>query len=214
MRQRRETHKLMKMYDIIHDHTPLYLKSLLPRNSDASSYRTRGASAGNYIPYKCKTEQFRKSFFPSSINLFYLLPACDRNTGTRNSFRSKLKRSMKLPTPAYYYLGPRKANIILAQMRLQFSNLNVQLFNRGCIGSSMCQCGHTNETLQHYFLHCDQYSLLRHQLIFPVKNVLPPDVTFTYNILLFGLPQEYVNPTINMNISNATCNFILNSQRF
>lgn len=212
LRQRREVHKIQKMYDIIHDHTPAYMKLVLPRNTDASRYQTRGASARNFVPYRCKTEQFRKSLFPSSLNSFYSLPLTDRNATSRNIFRNKLKKSIKSPVPSYFYLGPRKGNIILAQMRLQFSNLNEHLFQRGCIDHPTCQCGHVNETPKHYFFHCNQQTVSRHHLITSIENILPVTQTLTCNTLLYGLPNgDYI---LNNNICRVTCRFLLNTNRF
>lgn len=67
LRQRRQIHKTLKMYDIIHNHTPSYMKALLPRNIESSVYRTRGAVARYYPPYKCKSEMLRKTLDRKSV---------------------------------------------------------------------------------------------------------------------------------------------------
>ena len=214
LRQRREAHKLLKIYDIIHNHTPAYLKSILPRNLGASTHRTRGASANNFIPYRCKTELLRKSFFPSSLNLFYTLPPSERSPSTRNAFRRTIKQSMKNTVTTYFYSGPRKFNVVLAQMRLEFSDLNDHLYSKGCVESPLCQCGHGNETIHHYLFDCNAptYAIPRQRMLTNLRQLVPPNVLLNSQIILGGIEDGDVQ--LNANICEAVCRFLLETNRF
>ena len=211
LRQRREMHKKCKIYDIVKEHTPGYLTSLLPRNLISATHRTRGSANSNFVPYRCKTESFRKSFFPSSINLYSEIPVNERNQ-QRNSFRRKLKKSIKSPVPRHFNHGPRQYNVVLSQMRLQFSNLNSHLYNKGCIADSSCSCGGASETVRHYFFECNQYINYRQPFLTQIETLLPPNTTITCKILLYGC--ENSTDQTNENIFNLVFHFMRQTHRF
>jgi hypothetical protein len=60
-----------------------------------------------------------------------------------------------------YYAGDRKSQIVLSQMRLQFSDLRCHLYDKQCIISPLCSCGEANETISHYFNVCTTFTAAR-----------------------------------------------------
>lgn len=211
LRRRREIHKLCKIYDIINDYTPNYLSNQLPRNLNASRRFTRGAAMGNFAVFRCKTETFRKSFFPLGINLFNNLAAGDKSL-PRNAFKNKMRKSMKTPVPLHFYEGSRKYNIVLSQMRLRFCNLNFYLYQKGCIDSASCQCGNGPETLNHYFFVCDSFTDQRDNMLMHLGNILTPGTNVDVDLLLTGR-QEF-DSLMNSAIVECVIEFIVGTNRF
>ena len=87
-------------------------------------------------------------------------------------FKSVLKRRYKVEIPEYFYSGPRKINIVLSQMRMQFCSLKYDLCRRGCIDSASCHCERDDETLTRYFFDCPSYGLQRDQLMQSISRLV------------------------------------------
>jgi hypothetical protein len=45
--------------------------------------------------------------------------------------------------------------------KLGFHGLNEYLFKINCLSSPLCHCGMSNESVQHYFLHCPRFAAQR-----------------------------------------------------
>jgi hypothetical protein len=208
--QRRRAHKLCKFYAIVNGHTPRYLSTLLPRNLNTSIHNTRGARNRAFAVFLCKTECFRKSFFPSTTLLYNDLPPHERDCHSKKLFNRNMKRSLKVQVPSHYYEGSRKVNIVLSQMRMQFCDLKVYLHKKGCIESPMCNCGEAAETLEHYFMYCSYYVRERQELTRSLVNIVSCNITA--QLLIFGKP-EY-DSTTNTSVLNSVIKFVNDSGRF
>ena len=210
LQQRRKAHKLCKFYAIVNGHTPEYLRSLLPRNLNTSVHNTRGSINRAFVLYVCRTECFRKSFFPSTTLLYNDLPPAERNCNSVKQFKRNMKKSLKSHVPSYYYEGSRKLNIILSQMRMQFCDLNFYLHRKGCIDSAMCNCGESDETLDHYFFHCRYYMQERFELLDSIQDIVT--CVLNYNLMIFG-KIEFDNAT-NILIQNCVMKYVNDTGRF
>ena len=127
---------------------------------------------GGFALFKCKTETLCRSFFPSTTVLCNSLEACEHNCKTSKVYKSVLKRRYKVEIPEYFYSGPRKINIVLSQMRMQFCSLKYDLCRRGCIDSATCHCERDDETLTHFFFDCPSYGLQRDQLMQSISRLV------------------------------------------
>ena len=126
------------------------------------------------------------------------------------SFRYKVK-SLYYRTPTYFpYILSRKEEVILSQLRLGFSDLNFDLFSKGCIDSAQCSCSLSIETVEHYFLVCPQYQVARGSLLAGLRNLVQTNVTPT--LLLYG--STTLDNETNLNIILCTAKFISASDRF
>ena len=207
LQQRRDIHKTCKMYDIVQGHTPAYLRRNLPRRFEGRG--TRSTAAEHFVLYYCKTEFFRNSFYPTGVKLYNSLDTESKSTLSRNSFKVKMKRTLKLPVPPQYYTGPRKYNIVMCQMRLRFCDLNFDLYSKGCVDSPLCPCGNGVENLQHYFFECDRFATQRLDLIAVLGNLL---VAHSAEILICG--SNDLSEETNTSLHNAAIHFIVNTERF
>lgn len=212
LQQRRDAHKTCKIFDIVKGHSPDYLRRNLPRRSGGRG--TRSTAAENFVLYYCRTETLINSFYPTGINLFNNLDNESRRLN-RNSFKAKMKRTLKLPVPLQYYTGPRQENIAMCQMRLKFSILNADLYNKGCIDRPICSCGDAIETLHHYFYECKRYTGHRFKLLDAINSTLVGDAAtqhYSAEILICG--SNELNEELNTSLYNAAIIYVSDTQRF
>ena len=203
---RRKNHKLVIMYKIVNKIAPQYLQNLLPQTvNDRSKYNVRSNSKLTVIP--ARTVSFGKSFFPSTVRLWNELPVATRKSESVEEFKSKLQ-SNKTKVNNLFYIGNRKENIILAQLRMGSSSLNADLFKIRVVASPTCTCGSGNEDVFHYFLECPLYAAQRNAL----QNVVIPHTCFTVRSLLHG-PEKCQN-IIKTEIYEAVIKFIQDTNRF
>ena len=93
LHKRREKHKLILMYKIIHGHAPNYLYELFqPYEENVHSYNLRNQTSSDNlrIPF-CNTISYEKSFVPSTIRLWNNLPSSTKSSPSVHMFKKKVK---------------------------------------------------------------------------------------------------------------------------
>ncbi len=189
---RRKIHKLTKIYSITNKIAPDYLCQILESFQHKHRHSTRIAQSTNHLNYPVpKKEFFNKSFFPSAIREWNKL---DNVTTSAPSLAAFTKRLRKLNNVLPYFISSkidRQSQVIIAQLRVNFSDLNHHLFMKGCTDSPQCSCGHDTENIGHFLFSCPQYQALRVTLLDKIErlNIGQP---ITTNTLLYGneLPKE------------------------
>ena len=166
--------------------SPDYLSSLLPPKFGDT--RPNSRHADNYVPFDCRTELFKNSFVPSTIELYNKLPSEDGNLKT-------LRDKMKYKTNAFYIHGERKLNIISAQLRMGCSILKKHLFDLHVIDSPDCICGHNMEDCNHYLLFCPLYQIMRITMLDSMSEIMPIE-----NINVQGILHGNTELNLNDNI--------------
>ena len=78
----------------------------------------------------------------------------------------------------------REANIALAQLRMQCSNLNGHLYNLHVMDSPKCSCSYKCEDSNHYLFHCPLYTTERCNMLDTVNEICSGNVDL--NLLLHG----------------------------
>ena len=107
-----------------------------------------------------------------------------------------------------FYVGNRKENIILAQLRMGSSSLNSDLFKIGVVTAPSCTCGSGNEDVFLYFLECPLYAAQRNSL----QSIVIPHSRFTVKTLLYG-PENCQN-SVKIKIYNAVAKYVQETKRF
>jgi len=74
--------------------------------------------------------------------------------------------------PKYYSFGNKNANILHTKLRLGISELNCHQFQIQKVDSTSCDCGHTQETTQHFVLDCPLYTNTRRLLFENASEIL------------------------------------------
>ena len=119
-----------------------------------------------------RKELYERSFSPSSISLRNDLDLSVKSSKSCATFKQRL-RITSLLEPLLLPMGlPRKAEVMLAQLRLGFSDLNAYLYVKGCIN-----WGTSAETINLFFLEGSNYSNNR-QILNDVSNTTPLPIYF------------------------------------
>ena len=162
--------------------SPGYLSSLIPQQVDAIS-RSILRNSNDLQTIRAKTSLYYNSFLPSTLRQWNNLSIETRQLNPLNSFKCFLKED-KRTVPKYYFYGIRKAQILHTRLRMGCSSLNLDLFMKNIMNSTMCQCGSIENT-QHLFFHYNFYQRQRTILLNSVAIYHTP----TLNLLLNGDPS-------------------------
>ena len=137
------------MFKIINNEAPNYILTLIPKSQQAIT------TSNNQIPsYHCRTNFFKYSFFPSTLQDWFNLNASIRA-------QTHLRYSKVDYYPSFVQF---KANNIfdpiglklLTRLRLGCSHLSHHNF-QDCL-NPLCSCSLEIEDTVHYLLHCHHFS--------------------------------------------------------
>ena len=203
---RRNRRQLLFYSDIVHNHTPSYLCDDLPpsvRTRNDNRYQLRNnANLANYRP---RTETFRNSFFPFTLNTWNTTDEAIRLIDDHNILISKIKHPIPKKNPHFYKFS-RKLNIIISRLRMNCSELKYHLYINHVSETPNCLCG-CLETPQHYFLECPLFLTHRDILLAYFQNTEAP---LSLKNILYGDIQENMTKTL----ITAVEQYICETQRF
>ena len=119
---RRNKHKLVIFYKILHGLTPDYLFDIVPPTvRETARYNLRNSE--HIQNYRASTNLFLHSFFPSTIRAWNSLPNEVKEASSVAAFKHALNRNIKIP-PKYFNAGTRMGQILHARLRMGCSLLN------------------------------------------------------------------------------------------
>ena len=145
---------------MINSLAPKYLSSLVPPTvGNISQYNLRNETNLQTIP--ARSQQYY-SFLPSTTCIWNTLPDDTKNSPSVEFFKHELDNNIT-KQPPYYFSGSRLGQIYHARIRLNRS-LRCHLFQKNIIDNPVCECGDIENT-SHFFLHCNLYGQLRHDLL-------------------------------------------------
>ena len=128
LHERRENFKLCFMHKVVNKSAPNYLVEILSNAVNVDKhYKLRNED--DIEQFQFRTEKFRKSLFPDCVRKWNSLEKDLRKECSFNSFRTKVITNTVANCSKLYYAGQRKFNIILAQLRMNCSNLNAHLYS-------------------------------------------------------------------------------------
>ena len=213
LKSRRWLKKLCCFYKIKNNGIPSYLAELIP--SEFHLYNTRNTR--NITTYSCRTDAFKYSFFPWTINEWNKLNFNIR-ASSFNIFRANLIKIIRpIPNSVFGIFNPLGLKLI-TRLRLGLSHLNEHRFKHNfndCI-NPLCTCSLDIESTVHYFLHCNYYNSARISLLNDLNSVDRTLLNLSdlplINVLLYGGPQ--FDDSQNAYILNSSMKYILISERF
>ena len=151
LQSRRNKHKLILLYKVLHGLAPTYLSELVPPLvQETTTYNLRNSD--NIQNDRAQSSFFHNLFFPSSIRAWNDLSNDIQNALSVASFKYKLNRNLKAP-PKYYNAGSRKGQILHARLTLECSSLKSVLYWKHIVPSPLCQCGGF-ESAAHFLFTC------------------------------------------------------------
>ena len=216
---RRLIHKLTFFHRLFYNNPPLpsYLTDILTdKRHDATGRRLRNESHLTIPPTRLAS--FHRSFFPSTIRQWNMLPLPTRDIISRQDFaRQVWQRFGALEPPPFHSHGSKTSNALHARLRIGLSTLNAHLFQicHDTTSSPSCTCGHHNEDTTHYILCCPLHNDHRMTLFAEIVTILPQFDELSnrdkLNTLLYG---TNVSKTQQANIASMFQTFIVRTQRF
>ena len=189
--------------DIVHNHTPSYLCDDLPPSVQTrtdSRYQLRNNA--NLTNYRPRTETFRNSFSPSTLNTWNTTDEAIRLIDDHNILLSKIKH----PIPKknlHFYKFSRKVNLIMSRLRMNCSESKFHLYINHVAETPSCLCG-CIETPQHYFFECPLHLTHRDILLayfrnteapLSLKNILYGDIRENMTKTLITAVEKYIGET-------------------
>ena len=204
LKSRRWYTRLCCMYKIMTEKAPNYLINLIPKCD--TTIRTRN----NSIPtFHCRTDCFKYSFFPSTLNNWFSLDINIRNSDLISLFKSRLLSFIR---PVQYF-RPRTFKIFNSIARRSKSFKCTQISSQFL--NPLCSCSLEIEDTTHHLLHIT-YSTQCANLMNSVKSVFQnfqflPENNKKY-LFLFG--DSRFDENKNKVILEATLAFTKKSERF
>ncbi len=151
LKNRQQFNKLSKLFTITTNQYPPYLKTKLDTITNYHSYATREHITCQLPIPKCKTEFCKKSFFPFTIKLWNELHGTIRDSVNKSSFKKAVCSSKFNTTRIFPSNIACSIQVTFTQLWVGFSNLNHDLYCKGCTDTESCDCGHIIEDSKQFF---------------------------------------------------------------
>ena len=122
--------------------------------------------------YNCRTDCFKYSFFPCTLNDWFNLDVSIRNSKSISVFKSKLLSFIRPVQNNIFNIFDSQGLKLLTRLRLGFSRLNEHRFRHNfkeCV-NPVCSCSLEIEDTSHYLLHCHHFALYRIDLMNSVNS--------------------------------------------
>ena len=152
---------------------PEYLRHLVPPTIQSITIYTLRNGDHLIVPF-CRLSITNSSFIPSTVNEWNTLDIAIRQLDSLSKFKNAVRinsQSNKISVPKLYNYGPRKLNVILAQLRCRASFLNHDLCKVNILSSPACSCGAPPEDANHFLCVCTKYSEIRNDLCLSISNL-------------------------------------------
>ena len=210
---RRWSRRLLTFHKYFTSKSPPYLYSIIPE----VNFEIRTRQRENIPLLKTRTDAFKYSYFPNSIQEWNKISVSVRNLPF-TIFKNNLLKSIRPKPRSIFGLHNPTGLKYLTRIRLGLSHLREHKFKHNFQDSinPICSCGSDIETTEHFFLHCQNFSLLRVTLLNSLANIDPDlinmDSKELNNLLLYG--NSKLDLSSNIKILSGTIQFFLSSDRF
>ena len=211
---RRWFRKLACFYKIQSTGLPKYLLQLIPTNNHSYTLR----KLLNIAHYYCRTDTFKNSFFPNVINEWNKLDEEIKGIESFSLFKVSLLKMGRPHANSTYRIHSSVGIRLLTHLRLGLSRLNEHKSRHNfadCV-NPLCSCSIKPQTTLHLFLHCHNFLNIRRKLFDKIKlldeTLLQLNDESLLTVLLFG--SKIYNEQVNVQILNASIDYIIDSDRF
>ena len=155
------------MHKVLSTKLPAYLYELIPPTINA--HRSPGCCRALY----CRTDLFRNSFLPFSINEWNKLDPDIRNLDSHEMFRKKLLNFIRPSEKSIFNIYDPQGSKLLNRLRLGFSHLREHKFRHNFADTvnPLCSCALETESTDHFFLCCQNYVSFRTVLMNELSSI-------------------------------------------
>ena len=137
------------MFNMMNDKAPYYLKNIIPKCHQTTRLRN------NRLPtFHCRTECFKNSFFPSTMNDWFNSDSTIRDSESIAVFKKRLLSFIRPNSSNVYNIFDSICLKFLTRLRLGFSHSNEHRFRHNfqeCI-NPLFSCSLETENTSHYLL--------------------------------------------------------------
>ncbi len=211
---RRWSRRLIQLYKICNELTPIYLTESLPTLRVSSC---RNSYALMYQEFKCNTSRYQNSFFPDSIKSWNSIGELSSAPSITIFKKNVFDLIRPKPRPWFDIHDPIGLSFLF-QLRVGLSPLRYHKKRHNFIDTpdDMCECGVSSENVSHFLFYCPFYIAQRLNLRSTVTNILHANnliqLVDDTEIYLYG--HISLMPDVNKAILLSTISFIKNSNRF
>ena len=201
------------MFKISKEKAPNYLINLVPKCEP-----TIGTRENSITNLNCRTDCFKHSFFPSTLNDWFNLDLNIRNVESVLLFKSRLLSFICPVQGSIFNILNPKGLKFLTHLRLASSHLNEDRFRhnfQNCL-NLLCSCSLEIKDTSYYLLHCIHFSHNRVHLVNSAKLVCDNFESMSNNVkkdLLLFSDSRFDENKIKV-ILEATVSYIKNYGRF
>ena len=212
LKDRRWLRRLCYLHKVLSTNLPAYLYELIP--PIINSHRNPGCYRALY----CRTDLFRNSFLPFSINEWNKLDPDIKNLDSHEMFRKKLLNFIRPSEKSIFNIYDPQGSKLLNRLRLGFSHLREHKFRHNFADTvnPLCSCALETESTDHFFLHCQSYvsfcTALMNELSSISSGIISLRPSALLEVILYG--DKMLSDNTNQQILTATINYIKNTQRF
>ena len=166
----------------------------------------------------CRTEIFKNSFLPYTINEWNKLDPDIRKIDSYVGFRKKLLSFIKPTENKTFSIYDPFGIKLLNRLRVDFSHLNEHKYRHNFEDTlnPLCSCSLETETTAHFFLRCRKYTdvclTLMKELYRIDSSITSRQPNELLRIILYD--DSKFKDNVNKEILIATIQFIKNSNRF
>jgi len=211
LKDRRAMFKLIKMFNVVKHSVPFHIARIISLYQRIPVVHTRSTDQGILQLPRCNTTIFQSSPILSSMTQWNDTNMCLRSINSLAVFRSRLKAHYRRSPSLFKHDISRKKQITFMQIRMGFSNLNQDLFLKGCTANPGCSCGASKEDAKHFLLMCPLYMDLRSNLFTKLKDI-SSKLTPKIETLLYG--SNSLSENENLSILENVCHYISETGRF
>ena len=190
MKLRQWFRRLCYFFKIQSSGLPQYLNDFITKPS--LPYTTRFSPLPNF---KVRTELFRNSFFPYTVNKWNNLDNIIKSSESYLMFRKRMINLIRPKCNKTYGIHNPTVLKLLTRLQLGWSHLNDHKFNhnfRDCI-NSVCSSSLSVENNVHFFLHRHHFLLQRQTLMNNIKSIDKDIINASdsdlVNIVFFGISK-------------------------
>ena len=214
---RRFFRRLTQFYKIMNNLTPEYLKIPIPtQQCHLFGYRSSNA----LYPIMCRTDGYRKSFFPDSVCSWNEIGPELRGAESLSIFKKKLLQIIRPVKKSLYDVSNPNGIRWIFQLRVGLSPLRAHKKSHKFPDTpdDACLCNIGAETTQHFLLKCPIFNTQRNLLFQAVNPVIMANNMNNLNdrdmVKLFLYGHEKLKFYENQSILRVVMNFIGMTSRF
>ena len=179
---------------------PAYIYDFIPLVRQSQKH------LNTFNSFSCRTEYFKKSFFPRVISEWNKLNAAICSSGSYNILQKSLSNFIRSNASKVYSINDTISIKLITRIRVGFNHLRQLKFKHNFQDTlnPYCSCSIEAESTFQYFMRCHFFDALQASLMKDLRNIDSDNPTLRYEnliIILLYRNQIYDNTTDQNNIN-------------